>query len=339
VSRIVIVTGVSGSGKSTVAGRLADRLGWDYADADDFHPPANIEKMSAGIPLTDTDRRPWLRAISDWIGERLDSGEPGVVTCSALKRAYRDALAGGRPGARLVFLDGDRDLIARRMGERTGHFFRPELLDSQFRDLERPAPDEDVLSVPITVTPDETVSRIIRDLALEPPVWKAPEVERHDEPKTGDERAMLQGLLDHHRRTLLRKCTGLTAEQMAEASVPPSNLTLLGLVRHMTEVERSWFRDRFAGEPVDFPYYRDDRPDADFEDLDPARAAEEYARLPAEWELSDAAVADASLDDTFTCHGTERTLRWLYLHMIEEYARHNGHADLLRERIDGSTGS
>jgi len=118
--------------------------------------------------------------------------------------------------------------------------------------------------------------------------------------------------------------------------VPPSGLSLLGLVRHMTKVERTWFRQRFTGEPVDDPF-GDDK-SADFERTDPARAAADYARLTEEFKLADAAVAHASLDEELTHHGEVMSLRLIYLHMIEEYARHLGHADLLRERIDGATG-
>ncbi|MFC6886575.1 gluconokinase [Actinomadura yumaensis] len=164
---VLLVTGVSGSGKSTVGRLLAERLGWDFADADDFHPPANIAKMRAGTALTDADRGPWLDAISAWIAGRLAEGRPGVVTSSALKRAYRDRLTAGRvPGVHVVFLDGDRDLIAARMRARKGHFFKPGLLDSQFRDLERPAADEPVLHVPVTGAPDEIVTRIVKALDL-----------------------------------------------------------------------------------------------------------------------------------------------------------------------------
>ena len=166
--------------------------------------------------------------------------------------------------------------------------------------------------------------------------WKAPEVERPEGPLTGPERPMVQAFLDWQRATLLYKCAGLTGEQLAERIVPPSGLSLLGLVRHMTEVERAWFRKRFAGEPVDDPFGSDKT--ADFERIDPARAAADYARLTEEFKLVDAAVAHASLDDTFTHRGELMSLRWIYLHMIEEYARHNGHADLLRERTDGATG-
>ena len=166
--------------------------------------------------------------------------------------------------------------------------------------------------------------------------WKAPDVERPEGPLTGPERPMLQAFLDWQRATLLYKCAGLTGEQLAERTVTPSGLSLLGLVRHMTKVERAWFRQRFAGEPVDDPF-GDDK-SADFERTDPARAAADYARLTEEFKLADAAVAHASLDDTFTHRGELMSLRLIYLHMIEEYARHLGHADLLRERIDGTTG-
>lgn len=145
---------------------------------------------------------------------------------------------------------------------------------------------------------------------------------------------MLQAVLDWHRATLIYKCAGLTGDQLAERAVPPSALSLLGLVRHMTKVERVWFRQRFADEPVTSPYEGDD----DFGVLDPARAAADYGRLTEEWKLVDAAVAHACLDDTFVHRGSAMSLRLVYLHLIEEYARHAGHADLLRERIDGRTG-
>ena len=145
---------------------------------------------------------------------------------------------------------------------------------------------------------------------------------------------MLQAFLDWHRATLLHKCAGLTGEQLAERAVPPSDLSLLGLVRHMTRVERTWFRQRFADEQVEDAYGKD----AAFKDTDPARAAADYARFTEEWRLADAAAANAPLDATFTLGGETMSLRLIYLHMIEEYARHVGHADLLRERVDGSTG-
>jgi uncharacterized damage-inducible protein DinB len=171
--------------------------------------------------------------------------------------------------------------------------------------------------------------------------WIAPEVTDREEPgPTGDERAQVERWLDFHRKTLLTKCAGLTAEQLATASVPPSNLTLIGLVRHMAEVERSWFRTRFRGEPVGTMWSTDEQPDAEFENVDAATAEQDYAIFLKEVDLARAAVADRDLDDTY--HNAYRNapmdLRWIFLHMIEEYARHNGHADLIRERIDGATG-
>jgi gluconokinase len=161
---IVLVMGVSGSGKTTVGALLAGRLGWPYAEADAFHPLANIEKMAAGQPLTDADRLPWLQAIATWIDQRIAAGERGVVTCSALKRAYRDMLH--RPAVRTVYLRGSRELIAKRLAARHGHFFQAGLLDTQFAALEEPGPDEDVLVVPIDGTPDEIVDRITAQLEV-----------------------------------------------------------------------------------------------------------------------------------------------------------------------------
>ncbi len=149
---------------------------------------------------------------------------------------------------------------------------------------------------------------------------------------------MLQAYLDWQRATLLHKCAGLTGEELARRPISPSDLSLLGLIRHLTKVERVWFRQRFAGEPVDLPF--PDWPRSRVRRTDPARAAADYARLTEEFKLADAAVANASLEDTFTHErtGEVMSLRLIYLHMIEEYARHLGHADLLREQIDGVTG-
>jgi carbohydrate kinase (thermoresistant glucokinase family) len=158
--------GVSGSGKTTVGALLAGRLRWRYAEADDFHQPSNVEKMAAGHPLTDEDRWPWLQAIGRWIDERRTAHEPGVVTCSALKRAYRDVLRGDRPEVRVVYLEGDRDLIAKRLVARHGHFFTASMLDSQFADLEPPQPDEQVLTISVDGTPAEVVQAIIDGLHL-----------------------------------------------------------------------------------------------------------------------------------------------------------------------------
>jgi gluconokinase len=164
---IVIVAGVSGSGKTTVGSMLAGRLGWRFADADAFHPAANIAKMRAGLPLTDEDRRPWLRAIGAWMDERIEAGESAVVTCSALKRAYRDALLDGRPQARLVFLDVDRDVVARRLTTRHGHFFPLQLLDSQFEALEPAGPGERAVSIVPADDPAQTVADIIAVFRLD----------------------------------------------------------------------------------------------------------------------------------------------------------------------------
>ena len=170
--------------------------------------------------------------------------------------------------------------------------------------------------------------------------WTAPEPERTRPPIAGPEREQLEAWLDYHRQTLLAKCAGLTGEQLATASVPPSNLTLLGLVRHMAEVERAWFRRRLAGQAdLGYVYCSDEFPDGDFDLTAPAGAEADFLAFDAECRLADAAAAGRSLDDTFRSRsGTPMDLRWIYLHMIEEYARHNGHADVLREQIDGVTG-
>ena len=158
---IVIVAGVSGSGKTTVGVMLAGRLRWPFADADDFHPAANVEKMRAGIPLTDDDRWPWLRTIAARMDERIAAHEPAVITCSALKRSYRDVLLGGRPQAQMVFLAVDRQVIARRLAARHGHFFPGQLLGTQFDALEPPQPDERVLTIEPADDPADTVASII----------------------------------------------------------------------------------------------------------------------------------------------------------------------------------
>jgi gluconokinase len=164
---ILIMAGVSGSGKTTVGALLAGRLGWQFADADDFHPAASIEKMRAGIPLTDEDRWPWLRAIGAWMDERIARGEPAVAACSALKRSYRDLLLDGRPSARIVFLAPDPQVLARRLAARHGHFFPGQLLGTQLDALEPPQPGERVLSVVPAGEPAATVASIIGLLCLE----------------------------------------------------------------------------------------------------------------------------------------------------------------------------
>jgi uncharacterized damage-inducible protein DinB len=168
--------------------------------------------------------------------------------------------------------------------------------------------------------------------------WTAPEAHRVSEPITGAERPMLEGWLDWHRQTLLSKAAGLNADQLKRAAVEPSNLTLLGLIRHMSEVERSWFRTRAANETLDDLYCSEDNGDGDFDDVAGADAESDHATYLAEIELARNAVADLPLEHEFILRSSPMSLRWVYLHMIEEYARHNGHADLLRERIDGVTG-
>jgi gluconokinase len=163
---IVVMAGVSGSGKSTVGALLASRLGWVFADGDSFHPAASIAKMAAGIPLTDDDRWPWLDAITAWMDERAAAGDSGVVACSALKRAHRDTLLDGRPAARLVFLEVSHDTDATRLTARHGHFFPAGLLDSQFEDLEMPRPPENALVVNAAGTPEELVTAIIDRLDI-----------------------------------------------------------------------------------------------------------------------------------------------------------------------------
>ncbi|MFE1598919.1 gluconokinase [Methylobacterium sp. ID0610] len=165
---VVVVMGVSGSGKTTVASLLAGRLGWEFADGDDFHPEANVAKMHGGTPLTDEDRRPWLEAIAAWIDRTRAGGGRGVVTCSALKRAYRAILIGGRPDVRLVYLQGDRDLIGRRMAARHDHFMPARLLDSQFATLEEPMPDENPIVLSVGATPQAIVAEVV--VALGTPV-------------------------------------------------------------------------------------------------------------------------------------------------------------------------
>lgn len=159
-SLIIVVAGVSGSGKSTVAAMLADRLHYEFADADTFHPAANVTKMRAGIPLDDADRQPWLEAIERWRDERIAAGRSAIVTCSALHRAYRQALLDGRPQARLVFLAVSRPVAAARLATRRGHFFPPGLLDSQFSDLEPPDQSENVL----IVNADRPAGMLISDI-------------------------------------------------------------------------------------------------------------------------------------------------------------------------------
>ena len=164
-------------------------------------------------------------------------------------------------------------------------------------------------------------------------------VDRRPPPLAAQEHEMLTAWLDFHRDTLAVKCAGLTEDQLRERTVPPASLSLLGLVRHMAEGEHQWFTLVLGGEQAPWPYYTDDNPDADFDDVDRADVAEAFATWRAACASArDRVAAAPSLDVTGRQDGREFSLRWIMIHMIEEYARHNGHADLLRQRIDGAVG-
>jgi uncharacterized damage-inducible protein DinB len=173
--------------------------------------------------------------------------------------------------------------------------------------------------------------------------WTAPAVDRPQGPNIAEERVAVEGLLEYHRATLLWKCAGLTSEQLKTRSIPPSTMSLLGLVRHMADVERVWFRHRVAGDVTTPLYWSEASPDGDFDEVAAADAAADFATYQAEVDAARAVMTGRGYDDTFVNRhrdGTEEVidLRALMLHMIEEYARHNGHADLLRECVDGTTG-
>jgi len=156
--------GVSGCGKSTLGRRLASTLNWLFQEGDSLHPPANIAKMAAGQPLDDDDRKPWLIAVAAWIDERRAAGEPGLVTCSALKRAYRALLSSERPEVRTVFLSGSPELIAGRLAARSDHFMPGSLLASQFAALEPPSPEEGAITVDAGLAVEDQVARVLEAL-------------------------------------------------------------------------------------------------------------------------------------------------------------------------------
>jgi len=158
---VLVVMGVSGSGKSTIGSQLALQLRWDFEDGDWFHPARNIDKMQAGIPLTDEDRAPWLIAIADFIDQARHAGNRTVIACSALKRRYRTVIVGNRPDVRLIYLKGDIELIGRRIAARHEHFMPMSLLQSQFDALEEPGPDEHPIVVSIEPRPREIVAHIL----------------------------------------------------------------------------------------------------------------------------------------------------------------------------------
>lgn len=163
---VLVIMGVSGSGKSTIAAILAERLGWTFEEGDSLHPAANVEKMEAGIPLTDDDRWPWLAKVADWIDGRLDTGENGIITCSALKRSYRNVLNRRGSGVEFVYLAVDHAELKERVEHRVGHFMPPSLLDSQLQTLEPPTPAEPAIRVDAAVDPQLVVDRIMRELGL-----------------------------------------------------------------------------------------------------------------------------------------------------------------------------
>jgi len=156
---VLVVMGVAGAGKSTLAALLAGRLGWPLQEGDALHPQANLDKMAAGQPLDDADRRPWLRLVAAWIDQRAAAGEPGIVTCSALRRDYRDMLR--RDCVHFVHLAGDRHLLAQRMHDRSGHFMPPSLLDSQLATLEAPGADEQAITIDIALAPEAQVAAVL----------------------------------------------------------------------------------------------------------------------------------------------------------------------------------
>ena len=163
---VLVLMGVSGSGKTTVGAVLASRLGWPFEDGDALQPQSNVEKMKAGLPLNDFDRWPWLEMVRTWIETRLDRGENGIIACSALKRSYRDVLDRRGSGVVFVFLAGSKEMIASRLDARHGHFMPPNLLDSQFADLEEPSSDEPAIRVDVGPTPDLIAQGIMQELGL-----------------------------------------------------------------------------------------------------------------------------------------------------------------------------
>jgi gluconokinase len=165
---ILVVMGVSGSGKTTIAKLLSEKLGWPFRDADEFHPVANIAKMKSGVPLDDADRWPWLQAIAAWIDAEHAAGRSASVTCSALKRSYRDIIVGSRAYVRLVYLKGDKALLASRIAGRHGHFMPSSLLQSQLDALEEPGADEHPLTVSVAGTPASIVDDILARLKAAP---------------------------------------------------------------------------------------------------------------------------------------------------------------------------
>jgi gluconokinase len=163
---VLVLMGVSGCGKTSVAAILSGRLGWPFEEGDALHPPANVEKMKAGHPLTDEDRAPWLAQVADWVDQRLDAGGNGLITCSALKHSYRQLIDRRGSGVMFVYLAGSRETVAARLAARMGHFMPPSLLASQFADLEEPSADEPAIRVDIGPPPSDIAQTIIDRLQL-----------------------------------------------------------------------------------------------------------------------------------------------------------------------------
>ena len=163
---VLVVMGVSGSGKTTVATLLAARLGWPFEEGDSLHPKANLDKMRSGRALTDGDRRVWLARVADWIDECLVRGENGLITCSALKRSYREVINRRGSGVVFVYLAGSRELVAARLAGRTGHFMPPSLLESQLSDLEEPTVDEPAIRIDVDAPPSSIAGAVLERLAL-----------------------------------------------------------------------------------------------------------------------------------------------------------------------------
>jgi carbohydrate kinase (thermoresistant glucokinase family) len=153
--------GVSGVGKSTIAAALNAHLHWAYQEGDELHPAANIQKMNGNVALTDADRAPWLAAVKGWIDARLAAGEPGIITCSALKRSYRDMLLAGRPAVRILYLRADLATLHHHLAKRAGHFMPATMLDSQLETLEEPAPEENPMIVQVSGSEENTVRKIL----------------------------------------------------------------------------------------------------------------------------------------------------------------------------------
>jgi gluconokinase len=186
---VLVIMGVSGSGKSTVAALLSERLGWAFEEGDSLHPATNVTKMAAGIPLTDDDRWPWLAKVADWIDNRLDAGENGIITCSALKRSYRNVLNRRGSGVEFVYLAVGKAELEERVEHRPGHVMPASLLDSQLETLEPPTPSEPAIQVDAGVDAQLVVDRVLRQLGLHPkpsekPVAAAPKSPRKPRPKS-----------------------------------------------------------------------------------------------------------------------------------------------------------